>query len=65
MTPEMLIRQAQADGVSLRLSAPGSVKATGESGAVNRWLATIREYKAEIVEALKRPTMPSSRPGDG
>ena len=53
MTPATIIREAQADGVSLTISPAGTIKATGDSAAVNRWLALIREHKAEIVEALK------------
>lgn len=53
MTPATIIREAQADGVSLTLSPAGIMKANGDGAAVNRWLALIREHKAEIVEALK------------
>jgi hypothetical protein len=53
MTPATIIREAQSDGVSLTLSSAGTIKATGDGAAVNRWLAVIRERKAEIVEALK------------
>lgn len=53
MTPATIIREAQADGVRLALSPAGTIKATGDGAAVNRWLAVIRERKAEIIEALK------------
>ncbi|GHU20029.1 hypothetical protein FACS189475_08260 [Betaproteobacteria bacterium] len=53
MTPSTLIRNAQTDGVKLFLSPSGSIKATGEQEAVNRWLPTIREHKTRIIEALK------------
>lgn len=53
MTPATIIRGAQADGVSLTLSPAGTIKATGDGAAVNRWLAVIRERKVEIIEALK------------
>lgn len=53
MNPESIITQAMADGVTLALSATGSIKATGSRAAVNRWLAAIREHKAGIVEVLK------------
>ena len=53
MTPAAIIREAQADGVSLNLSPAGTIKATGHGAAVNRWLAVIRERKAEVIEALK------------
>ena len=53
MTPAIIICEAQADGVRLALSPGGTIKATGDSAAVSRWLAVIRERKAEIIEALK------------
>lgn len=53
MTPAAIIREAQADGVRLALSASGTIKATGDGAAVNRWLAVIREHKAEIIDVLK------------
>ncbi len=53
MTPAIIVREAQADGVSLTLSRTGTIKATGDGAAVNRWLSVIREHKAEIIEALK------------
>jgi hypothetical protein len=53
MTPATIIREAQADGVSLTLSPAGTIKATGDGAAVNRWLTVIRERKAEIADVLK------------
>jgi hypothetical protein len=53
MTPATIIHEAQADGVSLTLSPAGTIKATGDGAAVNRWLAVIREHKAEIIDVLK------------
>ncbi|WP_297462618.1 hypothetical protein, partial [Ferrovum sp.] len=48
-----IIHQATAEGVSLALSPAGTIKATGDRAAVDRWLAVIREHKEEIIEALK------------
>lgn len=53
MTPVTLINEARADGVSLTLSPSGTIKATGDTAAINRWLSTIRACKADIVEALQ------------
>lgn len=77
MTPATIIREAQSDGVKLALSTTGTIKATGDGAAVNRWLPVIREQKAGIVEALKvgagataatswgwRVTYPEDHPGD-
>ena len=76
MTPAAIINEAMADGVSLTISPAGTIKATGDGAAVNRWLPAIREHKAGIVAALKvgaddtaatswgwRVTYPEGRPG--
>lgn len=52
MNPAAIIRDAQADGVCLALGKTGTIKATGDSNAVNRWVPVIREHKAGIIEAL-------------
>ena len=52
MTPALIIEQITADGVRLALSASGGIKASGDQGAVNRWLPIIRKNKADIVAAL-------------
>ncbi|GHU18693.1 hypothetical protein FACS189475_04590 [Betaproteobacteria bacterium] len=62
MTPSTLIQNAQTDGVKLFLLPSGSVKATGDQEAVNRWLPIIRERKQEIIVALKtKPAQTSFR----
>ncbi len=53
MTPAAIIRRAQEDGVTLALSAAGTIKATGNGNAVNRWLPLIREHKPGILVALQ------------
>jgi hypothetical protein len=53
MNPATIIREAQADGVKLALSPAGTIKVAGDGAAVNRWLAMIREHKAEIIDVLK------------
>lgn len=53
MTPAAIIEQATADGVNLALSLAGTIKATGEQAALNRWLPVIREHKRGIVVALR------------
>lgn len=56
MTPDTIIQRATAEGVRLALSATGALKATGEQGAVNRWLPIIREQKPLIVKTLLEAT---------
>jgi len=53
MTPATIVQQAQADGVMLALSPTGTIKATGNGEAVNRWLPVIRGCKAELLEMLR------------
>ncbi len=62
MTPAELIHQARADGVTLGLKPDGSLKAGGLPEALTRWLPTIREHKAGIVEALAFPVIATSTP---
>ncbi len=52
MTPLEIMEQATLDGVTLALSPPGSISATGEQAAVDRWLPVIRENKPGILAAL-------------
>ena len=52
MTPAEIINEAMADGVYLALSLAGTIKATGEGAAVNRWLPLIREHKPGILAVL-------------
>jgi hypothetical protein len=47
-----IIRDAQADGLQLELSA-GTIRVTGRAEVVHRWLPKIRERKAEIIEVLR------------
>jgi len=53
MTPNKIILNARMDGVALALTDAGTIKATGDAAAVNRWLPLIREHKAAIIEALE------------
>ena len=53
MTPVQIIERAAADGVRLALSPVGTIKASGDQVAVNRWLPAIREHKPGIVAALQ------------
>ena len=54
MTPAVIIKQAQADGVMLALSPTGRIKAIGVEQAVTRWLPVIRERRAELVDVLRK-----------
>jgi hypothetical protein len=49
MTPATIIREAQAGGVKLALSPAGTIKATGDKTALERWLPVIRKRKADLL----------------
>ncbi|MFN7537356.1 MAG: hypothetical protein ACK5QN_06650 [Burkholderiales bacterium] len=55
MTPANIIREAEADGVTVWLCPDGTIKASGRIVAVNRWLTEIRANKAAIIQALTIP----------
>lgn len=52
MTPAAIIQQASADGVNIDLSRSGTIKATGDQSAVDRWIPLIRDNKPDIVALL-------------
>lgn len=52
MSAEVVLAQAEADGVALYLSGD-AVKAKGEQAAVGRWVPLLREHKSGIRDALK------------
>lgn len=65
MSAAAILRDSAAAGVTLSLSATGTIKATGDQSAVARWLATIKENKAGIVAALAvEPIKPGKRQPD-
>jgi hypothetical protein len=54
MTPVEIIEQATVDGVILALSPAGTITATGDQSAVDKWLPTIRDNKPSILCELQR-----------
>lgn len=64
MNPAAIIREATVDGVTLALSPAGTLKATGDASAVNRWLPILKAHKPGILAALQEAaneSMPASR----
>ena len=61
MNPAAIIQGARSDGVDLRLTDAGTIKASGDQAAVSRWLAAIREHKPEIIALLKGSPATTSR----
>jgi hypothetical protein len=62
MNPAAMIRQAAEEGLSLALSPTGTIKATGNAEAVNRWLPVLREHKPALVAALAQAANDSCSP---
>ncbi len=54
MTPVEIIEQTTVDGVILALSPAGTITATGDQTAVDKWLPTIRDNKPSILCELQR-----------
>lgn len=52
MTPETILKQSAADGVLLKLSGAGALKASGKQEQVDKWAPFIREHKPEIIKTL-------------
>ena len=54
MNPAEIIEQATVEGVTLALTTAGTITATGDQSAVDRWLPTIRDNKPSILSELHR-----------
>jgi len=54
MNPSEIIEQATVEGVNLALSPAGTITATGDQSAVDRWLPVIRDNKPSILCELQR-----------
>ena len=54
MTPVEIIEQATVEGVTLALTLAGTLTATGDQSAVDRWLPVIRDNKPSILCELQR-----------
>jgi hypothetical protein len=52
VTPAALLAQAQADGVTLRLTRAGGVKLIGDSTAVETWAPILRPHKPALLALL-------------
>ena len=55
MTPETILKKAERAGVSITLSQPDSIKASGKQKRVNQLLPVIRNNKAELIRFLQQP----------
>lgn len=64
MIPLEIMEQSTLDGVTLALSPPGSISATGGQAAVDRWFPVIRENKPGILAALAASKPAKESTGD-
>lgn len=53
LCPEMLIREARAAGLDVRLSKSGGVRVTGAKERVSEWLPLLRPHRLGIAAALQ------------
>lgn len=58
MNPTDIIRQVSADGVTLKVTPAGTLKATGNQAAIDRWVPVLKACKPDIIAELTR--LPSS-----
>ena len=54
MNAAQIIADCLADGVTLKVTETGGIKATGLQSVVDKWLAVIRLNKPEILQELKQ-----------
>lgn len=54
MTPVEIIEQAMLEGVHLAFSSTGTLTASGDQAAVDKWLPVIRDNKPGILMELQR-----------
>ena len=56
MNASAILIAAKSDGLRFEISPSGTLKTAGNNDAVQKWLPTIRQHKAEILEVLRQPT---------
>lgn len=57
MTPANLLVMAIADGVTMTLTDCGRIRLSGDQVDVDRWLATVNQYQAELINELSKKEM--------
>lgn len=54
MSPTDIIRQVSADGVTLKVTSAGTLKAIGDQAVIDRWLPILKASKPDIIAELTR-----------
>lgn len=62
MSASLLIKKADAEGVSVRLESDNKLKACGPAEARGKWLPILREHRSELLAELTGGTLRPSRP---
>ena len=60
MNAALIIADCRADGVTLKITEAGGIKATGLQSVVDKWLAVIRVNKPDILRELQQQPCRSS-----
>lgn len=55
MTPEILLRDAESDGLTLKPTDHGTLRIDGPKDAIARWTPILRARKAELLAVLQPP----------
>lgn len=53
MSAATLIQEARAEGVLLKLTPTGALKAIGNEAVVCRWAPTLRPHRQALLDALR------------
>jgi hypothetical protein len=61
MKPIEIIHYSMIDGINFEVTAPGTIKVTGEQTALTQWLPIIRSNKPDIIAALSNRNTPDFR----
>ena len=62
MTPETILEKAEKAGVTISVSRPGKIKASGDQERVNQFLPIIRDNKEVLVKFLQRKPAEKEEP---
>ena len=67
MNPATIIERVKADGITLTVTPTGTIKVSGASAVISRWLPIIREHKSGLLAVLQHAAneiFSFSPPGD-
>lgn len=59
-----IVAMVAAEGITLTAGPDGTIEYTGPSEAIQRWLPTLKDHKAEIAAVLQAPLVSGPFPDD-